>query len=152
MSEASTPPPGTFLAIPLADGSVGYGRVLVAPYLACYRYRTPTRSTDLDALEAAAVLFIVAVEQPYADRWPAVGRRELTGPVAEPVVRFIQDPLDPARCVIFDSAGGRRNAEPQDCVGLERAAVWRPDQIEQRLLDHFLGRPNQAEIHARVQL
>ena len=40
--------PGSFLRIPLADGSFGYGRVLKLPHDAYYDYRTDTPDSDLD--------------------------------------------------------------------------------------------------------
>ncbi|WP_395358305.1 hypothetical protein ACHGLA_01160 [Streptomyces sp. YH02] len=43
-------------------------------------------------------------------------------------------------------------AAPEECVGLERAAVWDAHHIERRLLDTFLGLPNQDERDARVRL
>jgi hypothetical protein len=51
-------------------------------------------------------------------------------------------------------AGGEheRAAEPQDCVGLERAAVWEQESIEERLLDALLGRPNADEERLKVRL
>jgi hypothetical protein len=36
-------------------------------------------------------------------------------------------------------------------VGLERAAVWEKESVEERLLDAFLGRPNAAEEHLKVR-
>ncbi|WP_224362896.1 immunity 26/phosphotriesterase HocA family protein [Hyalangium versicolor] len=75
--------PGSFLRVPLVDGSFGYGRVLKPPHDAYYDY-----------------------------------------------------------CPSFDTAGNERSAEPQECVGLERLAVWEEENVEERLLDTFMGRPN----------
>ena len=50
--------------------------------------------------------------------------RELEEHLAQPVVQFMQDLGDFRRCTIFDTAGNEREAEPKECVGLERAAVW----------------------------
>ncbi|MGE5827721.1 MAG: hypothetical protein ACM30G_05065 [Micromonosporaceae bacterium] len=72
--------------------------------------------------------------------------------MAKPVVKFMQDVADFRKCVIFDTAGMRREVSPQECVGLERAAAWEPDQVERRLLDTFLGWPNQDELQLRVRL
>lgn len=144
--------PGTFVRIPLADGSFGYGRVLANPYMAFYSYRTTEPSSDLDEIEAQPVLFSQAVSLFKYDRWANIGHRALEGEVAKPVLRFMQDLGDFRRCVIYDSEGGQREATPEECIGLERAAVWDPHHIEQRLLDTFEGRPNVAEMHARVRL
>jgi Immunity protein 26 len=154
MTLTSRPEPGTFVRIPLPDGSIGYGRVLAEPYVAFYALRTTEPSADLDAIGAAPLRFTQAVRWrgPGAQRWEAVGWRALEGEVARPIVQFTQDVFDFRRCTIFDTAGLERPATPEECVGLERAAVWDMHHIEQRLLDTFMGRPNQAEVRARVRL
>lgn len=72
--------------------------------------------------------------------------------MAQPVVRFHQDVANFRDCTIFDSAGNERAAEPQECIGLERDAVWEQHGVEHRLLDAFLGRPNASMEHLRVRL
>jgi hypothetical protein len=152
MKKAPTLEEGTFTRIPLADGTFGYGRVLPNPYIAFYDFRTAEPSSDLDAIESQPVLFTQAVRLFKYDRWANLGKRKLTGEVARPVVRFMQDLADYRQCTIYDSEGMSRDATPEECIGLERAAVWDPHHIEQRLLDHFEGRPNPFEEQARVRL
>ncbi|MFF8381574.1 immunity 26/phosphotriesterase HocA family protein [Streptomyces sp. NPDC015661] len=144
--------PGTYLRIPLADGSWGYGRVLTTTYTAFYDYRTAGPSDDLDDLDTRPLLFAQAVRLSDGDRWEPIGSRPLAGAAARPVVLFTQDRADFRKCVIFDSEGVERRAAPEECVGLERAAVWDAHHIERRLLDTFLGLPNQDELAARVRL
>ena len=52
--------PGSFLRIPLADGSFGYGRVLNMPHDAYYDYRTNTPDSDLDRIASMPILFKMA--------------------------------------------------------------------------------------------
>lgn len=144
--------PGTFFRIPLEDGSFGYGRVLPDPYFAFYDHRTDAPSDDLEEIAAKPVLFSTSVRVFDWDRWADIGHQPLTGEVAKPVVQFMQSPVDNTRCTIFDSDGHEYPANPEQCVGLERAAVWEPHQIERRLLDRFMGRPNEMEMRLRVQL
>ena len=150
--KATLLPPGTFVRVPLADGTFGYGRALSDPYMAFYDLRTAEPASDLDRIERMPVLFKQAVRLLDPDRWPGLGERPLEGEVAEPVVRFVQDIGDYTMCTIFDSAGMERQATPEECVGLERAAVWDQHHIEQRLLDTFEGRPNAQEERLRVKL
>jgi len=152
MSNASTPKPGTFIRIPLTDGSFAYGRILSGPYVALYNYRTSEASADCAAIATQPLLFTQAVRLPAGDRWPELGWQPLAGEVAKPVVQFTQDIMDFTKCTVFDTAGMVRDVRPEDCVGLERASVWDAHHIEGRLLDTFLGRPNVAELHARVRL
>lgn len=144
--------PGTFVRIPLPDGSFGYGCFLGAPYAAFYHHHTSEPSSALDVIASRPILFRQAVRVRESDGWADIGRRPLQGEVAEPVLRFMQDLADFHRCVLFDSAGMEKRVAPEACIGVERAAVWDAHHIEARLLDTFLGRPNAAELHARVRL
>ena len=144
--------PGTFLRIPLADGSYGYGRAISEVYIAFYNHRTTSPSEDLDAIEASSLLFTQAVRVFNDSGWEMLGIRPLMGEVARPVVAFWQDIADYRNCEIFDTAGMDRPVTPEECIGLERASVWDDWHIERRLLDHFMGRPNAQEIRSRVHL
>ena len=152
MKRAPTLAPGTFVRIPLAEGSFAYGRELSDPYVAFYNDKTPQPSSDLDVIAAQPLLFTQAVRLFDYERWANIGTRNLEGEVARPVVRFMQDLGDFRRCTVFDSAGMEKKVGPEACVGLERAAVWDVHHIEERLLDTFQGRPNEHEVRARVRL
>jgi immunity protein 26 of polymorphic toxin system len=143
---------GAFIRVPLADGSFGYARLLESPYAAFYDYRTPSPDSDLDRIASRPILFRLAVRHLALDAWEVLGHRELEEPLTEPVVQFMQDRGDFRRCTVFDTAGHERAAEPQECVGLERAAVWERDSVEGRLLDAFQGRPNADVEHLKVRL
>lgn len=151
MGRATKLVPGTFLRIPLEDGSFGYGRVLPDPYFSFYNYRTEEPSDDLDEIESKPVLFTQSVRVFGYDRWENIGARPIQGEVAKPVVQFMQDLANFRRCTIFDSEGREWPANPEQCIGLERAAVWEPNGIERRLLDTFMGRPNEEEMRLRVR-
>ena len=144
--------PGTFLRIPLNDGSFGYGRVLGLLDCAFYNHRTTSPDSDLDRIASKPVLFKIAVRHLALKAWEAIGWRELEEHLAQPVVYFMQDIGDFRRCTIFDTAGNERDAEPEECVGLEEAAVWEKEGVERRLLDALLGRPNAEMERARVRL
>jgi hypothetical protein len=143
--------PGTFLRIPLADGSFGYGRMLEPPYDAFYNYRTPGPDEDLDRISSQPILFRIAVRHSAPNSWEAIGWREIEEHLAQPIVQFTQDLGNFRDCTIFDTAGNVRAAEPQECVGLESAAVWEQHQVEERLLDTFMGRPNADAENLRVR-
>jgi len=64
----------------------------------------------------------------------------------------MQDLADFRKCTIFDSEGMRREARPEECIGIERGSVWDMHNVEQRLLDTFMNRPNEFEVEARVRL
>jgi hypothetical protein len=144
--------PGTFLRIPLADGSFGYGRVLESPYEAFYDYRTPSPESELDRIASKPILFKIAVRLSAVNPWEPIGWRAIEERLAQPVVQFTQNIGDFRDCTIFDTVGNVRAAEPEECVGLEKAVVWEQHHAEQRLLDTLLGRPNAYGEHLRVRL
>jgi len=143
---------GAFVRIALADGSFGYGRLLESPYAAFYNHRTMSPDSELDRIASKPILFRIAVRHLALDAWEFIGQRALEEHLTQPVVQFMQDLGNFHRCTIFDTAGNERAAEPQECVGLERAAVWEQTSVEERLLDFFQGRPNADEAHLKVRL
>ena len=98
------------------------------------------------------VIFTLAVDLRALNEWEPIGWRALEEHLTQPLVQFRQDVGDFRRCTIFDTAGNERDAEPQDCVGLERAAVWEKEGIEERLLAALLKRPSAAEERLKVRL
>jgi hypothetical protein len=145
--------PGSFLRVRLADGSFGYGRMLEPPPIdAFYEYRTEKPDSDLDRIASKPILFKVGVRHSDLDSWEIIGWRELEEPLTQPIVQFRQDVGDFRRCTIFDSTGHSRSAEPYECVGLERQAVWEQSGVEERLLDAFMGRPNDSVERLKVRL
>ncbi|MFL5347602.1 MAG: immunity 26/phosphotriesterase HocA family protein [Hyalangium sp.] len=144
--------PGSFLRIPLADGSFGYGRVLKLPHDAYYNYRTETPDSDLERIASQPILFKISVRHLEERRWELIGWMKLEEQFSQPIVQFMQDIGNFRDCMIFDTAGNERSAEPQECVGLERAAVWEEEGVEQRLLDTFMGRSNETVEDMKVRL
>jgi Immunity protein 26 len=144
--------PGSFLRIPLADGTFAYGRVLELPHDAFYEYRTEVPDSDLERIALKPVLFKIAVRHKEKSSWEHIGWRALEEQLKQPVVQFMQDLGDFRRCTIFDTVGNSRSAEPQECAGLERSAVWEERGVEERLLDTFMGRPNLTVERMKVRL
>ncbi|MDZ4784932.1 MAG: Imm26 family immunity protein [bacterium] len=143
---------GTYLLIPLSDGSFGYGRVLKNPYIAFYNYQTDRPTSDLDLIDLHPILFKQAVRFHKENKWINIGINPLNEELAKPVVRFMQDLADFRKCIIFDSEGLEQHVSPEDCIGVERAEVWESYHLEQRLLDTFQGKQNAAELYSRVRL
>lgn len=74
-------------------------------------------------------------------RWKRVGHKSLSDAEARPPAKFIRDRLTPGRYRIYED-GKMREATRKECEGLEAAAVWEPEHVEDRLRDHYAGRPN----------
>lgn len=135
--------PGDFVRIPLQDGNHTYGRVLEEPLVAFYDAMT-TVDLDLGSLASRPILFRLCVQNSAITRgrWPVIGSTPLTPDLVRPPVFFRQDAIDPALFFLHHLDGHETPASRQQCIGLERAAVWDPEHVEDRLHDHYLGRPN----------
>ena len=143
--------PGSVVRIPLKDGSFGYGRLLPFPHIAFYNYRTDKPEAGVDAITSHPIAFTLAVHKSALDAWDVIGQKPLEGHL-KPPMRFMQRIGDLSNCQIVDPEGRERPATPQECVGLERVAVWEPSHVEDRLLDMFMNRPNRWVEQLKVKL
>ena len=84
--------------------------------------------------------------------WESIGWKRLEEPFSQPIIQFMRDIGNSRDRTIFDTAGHSRRAEPQECIGLECAAVWEEENVEERLLDTFMGRPSASVEHLKVRL
>jgi immunity protein 26 of polymorphic toxin system len=134
--------PGTFLRIPLPDGTFGYARVVDVLFDAFYKYRTTEPDADLDRIASKPILFKLTVTAPPPKSWEVIGWRELEERLLEPVVQFHKEVGPLGRCSIYDNLGNEREATLKEGIGLEPALIWGAHSVEERLLDAFMGRPN----------
>jgi len=144
--------PGTFVRIPLADGSFGFGRVLDFPNLAFYDFKSPSPEPAVETIALRPVLFKLAVHKSAWNSWSVVGWCPLDPATAARPERFKQEIGHPERCAIIDAAGNERSATQSECVGLERVAVWEANHVADRLLDAFRGWPNKWAESLKVHL
>ena len=58
-------------------------------------------------------------------------------------MKFIQDILNPKNFKFYNpNTGEITPANREDLKGLECAAIWEANHVEDRLRDHFLDKPN----------
>jgi hypothetical protein len=134
---------GAVLSVPLGENTRSFALTLPEADFAIFDARTKAEQVPANLL-ALPVLFRVAVHKSaWADgRWPRVGQLEVPAHLLAPQPKFVQDPLDPERFQIY-IAGSMRPAARAECEGLERAAVWEPEHVEDRLRCHYKGVPCQ---------
>jgi hypothetical protein len=132
---------GDVVQVPLEDGWHSYAQVLPEASFAFYDARVES-DLPVDDIVKRPILFIVPVME-YAVKkggWPIVGH-VMPGQVVKSPPRFIQDALNKNHFEIYEN-GETRPATREECIGLERAAVWDPTHVQSRLLDHYAGRVN----------
>ncbi|MGL5095390.1 MAG: hypothetical protein ACRDD1_07370 [Planctomycetia bacterium] len=132
---------GAVLKAPLGDGWHAYAWTLPEADFAFFDLRA---SSDLPATEVVRlpVAFRVAVHKSaWTDgRWLRVGKAEPPPETLAPAPKFVRDALNGRLSIYLH--GVIRPAAREECVGLECCAVWEPEHVEDRLRDHFAGRPN----------
>jgi Immunity protein 26 len=133
---------GDVVRIDLGAGFHTYARVLQEAGFAFYDCRAQNE-VPIAQVVASPVLFQIAVMNHAVTkgRWSVIGH---VPPDKAPIKRlpqFIQDPLRPENFSIYEN-GAILPATRAEAAGLERAAVWDPEHVEDRLRDHYSGRPN----------
>jgi len=133
---------GAILAVPLGDEMNCFAITLPDANFAFFDSRTDLFVSPGEVL-SKPVLFRIAVHKAAwsTGRWPRVAKVAVPDALLVPVPMFIQDRLNPEQFQIYLD-GSMRPATRAECGGLERAAVWDPEHVEDRLRDHYAGRPN----------
>jgi hypothetical protein len=143
---------GDIVAIDLGDGTLAFARVLREPLLAFYDLRVRNQETpSIQEIVKRPVLWRIWVMN-YAitgGRWKVMGNSPLEEALKREPTFFKQDPI--SGDVTLYRAETEYPASIEECEHLERAAVWDPEHVEDRLRDHFDGRPNKWVESLRVK-
>jgi hypothetical protein len=130
---------GAVLVVPLGDGTNTFALTLPEADFAFFDARSIDAHPPPDLLDRP-LLFRLAVHKSawVTGRWPRIAKLSVPAPLQAPQPKFIQDTLKPEQFEIY-LAGTTRAASRTECEGLERAAVWEPEHVEERLLSHYAG-------------
>jgi hypothetical protein len=74
--------------------------------------------------------------------WPIIGHEPLSQELLQEPLLCKKDAITGQLTIYRDSTGEEISATQEQCEKLEIAAVWEPSHVEDRLRDHFAGRPN----------
>lgn len=136
---------GALVEIHLGDGHRAFGRVVSKSEIAFYDVRIPeVGEVDFDLIYKAPILFITAVmnDAVKSGHWTIVDRRPLQAVLDQSRDYFMRDAYTGKYSIYASGDGSIRPATEEECVDLERAAVWSACHIEDRMRDHFAGVPN----------
>lgn len=136
--------PGMVVEVDLRNGSYCYAQVLEHG-IAFFDYRSQKRLDRIEALNEVQVLFVIAVYREVITKgiWPKIGMLPIRDEFKELPMKFIQDPVDPEKFSLYNPNTGEITPTTKDkVIGLENAAVWASSHVEERLRDHYAGRPN----------
>lgn len=136
---------GAFFEIKLSNGKYAYGRILPKASYAFYDIYSYNALTDLRFIKNSDVIFICSVYNYAISKgiWKVIGFMDLEPSFEILPMQFIQDRLNYDQVSLYDpNTGNIKPTKRKDCIGLERASVWEPSHINDRLIDHFEGKPN----------
>ena len=134
---------GMVVRIPVDERYDGFAQILKAPEIAVLNIFRPRHVSPSNLeLETAPSLFRVWVMNRAltSGRWRKVGITSMRREFDEPTSRFKRYPITGKLSLYFN--GVDHPAQPIECAGLEPAAVWSAEHIEQRLQDYLRGRPH----------
>lgn len=88
-------------------------------------------------------MFIIAVFNHAVNdgRWEKLGTIPLQENLKKLPKKFIQDALNPHKFSIYDN-GKIISASREECMELDRAVVWEPELVEERVNDYYVGKEN----------
>ena len=134
---------GAILAIDLGEKLTAFARTLAKAEFVFYDLQLPTQDMyDLAKIVSAPTAFRLPVMD-YAvkkNRWIQIGVVPLEARLLKPQRYFIQDVISGEFSIYLNDV--ITSASRSECIGLECAAVWDPEHVEDRLRDHFAGKPN----------
>lgn len=134
--------PGALFKVP-AGNEYAYGLMLSRfPYVAFYGKNA---TFDEQGLPSATPLFVVSVTKTAYSTggWGKPIRLLPESEIISIPKFFSQSVTSKFDCKIIDPVTRRRvTARPDECIGLERDAVWSQDHIESRIIDSYAGRRN----------
>lgn len=137
---------GDVLKISLGDGRHSYAQVAEEPLIVFFDGAF-TEEPSPDRVVGLPVLFRIWVHNDAVKRglWPVIGNQPVAPENATEPYFYKQDAVTGRLSLYhssFDDTGWERPASATDCDGLECAAVWDPEHVEDRLRDHYAGQPN----------
>ena len=137
---------GDLLKIDLGDDRHSYAQVAAEPLIVFFD-GSFTHDLPPDQIASLPVLFRIWVANHAIKRgrWAVAGRAVLTLQDRKEPFFYKQDVIT-GRLTLYHSSFAQTNWERAatlaECGGLENAAVWEPEHVEDRLRDHYAGKRN----------
>jgi len=135
---------GAFFKVQIDNNYHTYGRIIANYVYAFYDFKTNKEESDLLKIEKSKIIFKIFVNHKAiaSGAWKIVGVSELSSELEQTVPFFIQE-IGDIRCCWIDLNGNRTKVVVEDCIGLERLAIWDQVHVEKRLFDYYNGIQNE---------
>ena len=134
--------PGMVVEIDLMDGTYTYGQVASATSIRFFNVlrKESENRPSIEEIMGSPILFEIGVYASALKDWIRVGKAPIDPDYKRPK-RYVID-SETGEITIWKNEGGTIPGTREDIEGLEKFAVWDSASVEQRLRDHFAGRPN----------
>ena len=135
---------GAVVRIDLGNGQFSFARILDKANYAFYDVITRDKDTGINAILDRPILFILSVYNDVVTKglWEKVGYAPLENALKILPKKYIQD-KHTGKVELYDTNTGIITPSSLDQVaGLECAAVWESNHVEERIRDHYANRPN----------
>ena len=136
---------GSVIEIPLAEDLYAYGQIISRTEVAFFDYiGCQLDKKHLPPMSCDCVLFVVSVMNNAitSGRWKKIQKMEIDGRFLGRREYFMQDAITQRISIYQSDDGAIRPGLRSEAQGLERAAVWSPEQVEERLRDCHDNKPN----------
>jgi hypothetical protein len=136
---------GAIVKVDLGNGYHSYARILDKSNFAFYDIMTNEEILDFEVIISKPILFIIAVYDDVITKghWLKIGKLPLDKSLLNLPFKFIQDMQNPEHVELYNPNSGEiRKASKKEIEGLECAAVWEANHVEERIRDHFAGKQN----------
>lgn len=142
---------GNIIRIRIEEDAYGFGRVVEGGFIEFYDVKlSASQAQELDnRLSDARVLFTLSVHKSWKknDNWEVVGNNPNL--ISGIPYQFMQNLANPQDIQLIDPSGNPHPATYEEVQGVERLAVWEDNHVEDRLRDHFAGKPNAWAEHLK---
>lgn len=134
---------GSIVEIPIDGNYFVYAQILYDGGYAFFDYRSSESISDLSVLEHTSVLFIVAVYDYVIHKniWRIVGKLPVREKLRAQPMEYIYDRITDRFSLYNPNTGKIIPTTKDKARGLERAAVWGDNHIEDRIRDYYNNVP-----------
>lgn len=135
---------GSIVEIDIEGQYYVYAQIARNKQCVFWDFRTKSRLNDLSQLNGKPVLFIVDVYNYVISRgfWQIIGKMPLEERLSILPNQFIYHRNENPEFELYNPNDGTISPSSMDeCRYLERAAVWDKNHIEDRIRDHYNGKP-----------
>ena len=132
---------GALVQVPLGGESYCYAQMLSAPEYAFFDSRDLIDPTPKEIISQAVIFRLWVMRYAHSKgRWLKCGKASVPDFLQSEVARYKQDAITGELSLYLDCQ--EEPATVEDCKGLECAAVWDPEHVEERIRDFYQGRKN----------